>query len=46
MSGPSFRYVRPAELENALSEGRTRGATYLAGGTDLLQLWKAGLANV
>jgi xanthine dehydrogenase YagS FAD-binding subunit len=44
MSGPSFRYVRATELEDALSEGGRRGATYLAGGTDLLPLWKAGLA--
>jgi xanthine dehydrogenase YagS FAD-binding subunit len=45
MSGPSFRYVRATELGDALSEGEGRGATYLAGGTDLLPLWKAGLAT-
>ena len=44
MSGPSFRYVRATGLGDALSEGGRRGATYLAGGTDLLPLWKAGLA--
>ena len=44
MSGPSFRYVRATELGDALSEGGRQGATYLAGGTDLLPLWKAGLA--
>jgi xanthine dehydrogenase YagS FAD-binding subunit len=44
MSGPSFRYVRARELADALSQGGRRGAIYLAGGTDLLPLWKAGLA--
>jgi xanthine dehydrogenase YagS FAD-binding subunit len=44
MSGPSFRYVRATELADALSHGGRRGAIYLAGGTDLLPLWKAGLA--
>src|SRR5262245_35206903 len=44
MSGPSFRYVRATELADALSQGGRRGAIYLAGGTDLLPLWKAGLA--
>jgi xanthine dehydrogenase YagS FAD-binding subunit len=45
MSGPSFRYVRATRLGDALSKGDGRGATYLAGGTDLLPLWKAGLAS-
>lgn len=44
MSGPSFRYVRATELDDAVAAGERRGATYLAGGTDLLPLWKAGLA--
>jgi xanthine dehydrogenase YagS FAD-binding subunit len=44
MSGPSFRYVRATELDAAVAAGAKRGATYLAGGTDLLPLWKAGLA--
>jgi xanthine dehydrogenase YagS FAD-binding subunit len=44
MSGPSFHYVRATGLEDAVAAGGRRGAIYLAGGTDLLQLWKAGLA--
>lgn len=44
MSGPSFRYVRATEIDDAVAAGVRRGATYLAGGTDLLPLWKAGLA--
>ena len=44
MSGPSFHYVRATGLEDAVAAGGKRGAVYLAGGTDLLQLWKAGLA--
>jgi xanthine dehydrogenase YagS FAD-binding subunit len=43
MSGPSFNYVRATGLEDAVTAGGKRGAIYLAGGTDLLQLWKAGL---
>ncbi len=44
MSSPSFHYIRATGLEDAIAAGGTRGAVYLAGGTDLLQLWKAGLA--
>jgi len=44
MSGPAFHYVRAAALDDAVAAGSGPGATYLAGGTDLLQLWKAGLA--
>jgi xanthine dehydrogenase YagS FAD-binding subunit len=44
MSGPSFQYISATRLEDALAKGARRGAAYLAGGTDLLQLWKAGLA--
>jgi xanthine dehydrogenase YagS FAD-binding subunit len=44
MSGPFFHYVRAMGLEDAVAAGCKRGAVYLAGGTDLLQLWKAGLA--
>jgi xanthine dehydrogenase YagS FAD-binding subunit len=43
MSGASFNYVRATELTDALSRGERPGATYLAGGTDLLPLWKASL---
>jgi xanthine dehydrogenase YagS FAD-binding subunit len=44
MSGASFRYINTTHLDDALARGARRGATYLAGGTDFLQLWKAGLA--
>lgn len=44
MSGPAFQYVRATELEDAVVSGGQHGAMYLAGGTDLLQLWKADLA--
>jgi len=44
MSVASFRYIRATELDDAVTAGGRRGATYLAGGTDLLPLWKAGLA--
>lgn len=44
MSGASFRYVRTTEFADALAHGGRHGAVYLAGGTDLLPLWKAGLA--
>jgi xanthine dehydrogenase YagS FAD-binding subunit len=43
MSGPSFHYIRATGLEDAVAAGNKPGAIYLAGGTDLLQLWKAGL---
>ena len=44
MSGSSFCYVRATGLDDALLKGGRRGASYLAGGTDLLPLWKAGIA--
>jgi xanthine dehydrogenase YagS FAD-binding subunit len=44
MSGPSFHYIGATRLDDALAQGARRGVTYLAGGTDFLQLWKAGLA--
>lgn len=40
MSGASFDYVRPADLAEALAVGAQGGSAYLAGGTDLLPLWK------
>jgi xanthine dehydrogenase YagS FAD-binding subunit len=43
MSGLSFQYGRAANLHDALIQASKPGATYLAGGTDLLQLWKAGV---
>jgi Aerobic-type carbon monoxide dehydrogenase, middle subunit CoxM/CutM homologs len=42
MSGPSFQYGRAANVPDALIRASKPGAVYLAGGTDLLQLWKAG----
>jgi xanthine dehydrogenase YagS FAD-binding subunit len=42
MSGPSFQYGRAANVHDALIQATKPGAAYLAGGTDLLQLWKAG----
>lgn len=44
MSGPSFHYIRAACLDDALAHGAKRDAMFLAGGTDVLQLWKTGLA--
>ena len=40
MSGDAFDYVRPADLAEALAVGAETGSAYLAGGTDLLPLWK------
>jgi xanthine dehydrogenase YagS FAD-binding subunit len=45
MSGPSFHYVRATEIAEALAQGAKQGTVFLAGGTDLLPLWKAGLAT-
>ena len=42
MSGPSFGYVLAANVADALGQGAGPGAAFLAGGTDLLQLWKIG----
>ncbi|RXH12205.1 FAD binding domain-containing protein [Bradyrhizobium guangzhouense] len=44
MSGPSFHYIRATEIGDAVAACVKPGATYLAGGTDLLQLWKTRLA--
>jgi xanthine dehydrogenase YagS FAD-binding subunit len=41
MRAPPFRYTRPIDLNDALAAAATPGAVYLAGGTDLLPLWKA-----
>ena len=40
-----FDYVRPASLDEAIAAGSRTGATYLAGGTNLLDLMKAGVAH-
>jgi xanthine dehydrogenase YagS FAD-binding subunit len=42
MSGPSFQYSRAANAHDALIQASRPGTAFLAGGTDLLQLWKAG----
>ncbi|HEX7943953.1 MAG TPA: FAD binding domain-containing protein, partial [Phenylobacterium sp.] len=44
MSGGAFDYVRPADLAEALALGAEPGSAYLAGGTDLLPLWKVRAA--
>ncbi|ROR24731.1 xanthine dehydrogenase YagS FAD-binding subunit [Comamonas sp. BIGb0124] len=40
MSGDVFDYVRPADLAEALDMGAETGSAYMAGGTDLMPLWK------
>ena len=42
MSGPSFQYGRAADVDDALIQASKPGTAFLAGGTDLLQLWKSG----
>lgn len=44
MSGPAFGYTRALGLDDAIAQGSQLGAAFLAGGTDLLQLWKSGTA--
>lgn len=44
MSGPAFGYARAGEVSEALTKGALPGAVFVAGGTDLLQLWKAEIA--
>ena len=44
MSSPSFEYLRPRDLAEAKRLGSMPQAAFLAGGTDLLQLWKSGVA--
>jgi xanthine dehydrogenase YagS FAD-binding subunit len=45
MTGPMFGYRRAAEVADAVLRAGAPGAMYLAGGTDLLQLWKSGVAS-
>lgn len=40
-----FAYARAAEPSQALDLARQPNAAFIAGGTDLLQLWKAGIAQ-
>ena len=42
MKSSSFQYSRAADVSDAFIQGSRSGAAYVAGGTDLLQLWKAG----
>jgi xanthine dehydrogenase YagS FAD-binding subunit len=42
MSGPSFQYSRAANVHDAIIQASRPGTALLAGGTDLLQLWKVG----
>ena len=43
MSAPAFDYARAASLSDAVIQGGRPGSAFVAGGTDLLQLWKAGV---
>src|SRR5262249_28192337 len=43
MTAPPFNYARPSGIDDALAAAAAPGAMYLAGGTDLLQLWKAAV---
>src|ERR1700730_8259552 len=42
MSSPSFQYSRASEVSDAFIQGSRAGTAFVAGGTDLLPLWKAG----
>ena len=44
MSSPPFEYLRPRDLAEAMRLGSMPQAAFVAGGTDLLQLWKSGVA--
>jgi xanthine dehydrogenase YagS FAD-binding subunit len=46
MNSASFKYSRASSIDDAIQRGTSSGATFLAGGTDLLQLWKSGVAAV
>ncbi|MEO4043550.1 xanthine dehydrogenase family protein subunit M [Hoeflea sp. CAU 1731] len=41
----SFDYIRPASLKDAIAAGSQPGASYLAGGTNLLDLMKVDIAR-
>ena len=45
MSGHSFQYARAADVHDARIQASKPGAVVLAGGTDLLQLWKSGASS-
>lgn len=42
MSGMSFRYTRAANAADAVAQAAAPCSVFLAGGTDLMQLWKQG----
>jgi xanthine dehydrogenase YagS FAD-binding subunit len=42
MTSPSFRYLRSATVAGAIEQGARADTAFIAGGTDLLQLWKCG----
>ena len=44
MTGPVFGYRRAIKVADAVARASAPGAMYLAGGTELLQLWKAGVS--
>ena len=41
----NFEYVRPATIADAIAAAAAPGAAYLAGGTNLLDLMKGGIAR-
>jgi xanthine dehydrogenase YagS FAD-binding subunit len=43
MTAPPFHYARPTDIDGALAAAAMPGAMYLAGGTDLLPLWKGAV---
>ncbi len=45
MMGAPFAYRRATDMDDALASGNAPGTAFIAGGTELLQLWKAGLAS-
>ena len=45
MKGSAFTYTRAVDADDALARSSVPASTYLAGGTDLLQLWKIGRSS-
>lgn len=45
MSEPVVGYLRPSTIAEAVQRGAQPAATFLAGGTDLMQLWKLGVGR-
>ena len=45
MTAPPFRYTRSSGIDDALAAAAGSGAMYLAGGTDLLPLWKGAVVR-